>query len=693
MPLESSFPKTTRPSAKKQRPVQSSEDNMYHGGKRLDAFPDKIDVRDWLHQPSLMALPNEVINCHLVPPAAILDQGKEGACTGFALAAVINFHLCKNNRCTVAGLAKAGASPRMLYELARRYDEWPGEAYEGSSARGTIKGWSAHGVAKRTTWKDSLFGFNHFDDKKAKEALDIPAGAYYRVMHRNIRDMHAALYESGILYATLMVHEGWRNPNENKESYSYKVNGRAKQIKLPVIRRTGRATGGHAVAIVGYTREGFVIQNSWGPTWGEKGFAVLPYEDWMLHSMDCWVVQLGVPVLVDLWNTTQYADTPAGKQRASEVIPLEQIRPYVINIGNNGHLSTSGYYWTSPDDVKRLFKNIGDTAKGWKKKRVMLYLHGGLNSEKEVAQRIISFKQVCLENEIYPVHIMWETDFWNSLKNDVLDRFTDDDKAGFNWLKKLREGTLEIMDRTVEITVSKPGTLLWNEMKENARLSSVEGRAMEIVAKEALEALQRTGARNGSDWELHLVAHSAGAIFTAYAIDVLLSIGVPVKSVQFMAPAITTDLFKQKLMNPIKDGRCPLPALYLLSDVGERDDTVGPYGKSLLYLVSNAFEGRRGVPLLGMERFVNAGNKEVAKLGEVDKEIAALYAAPNGRWTSLVIAGAVVPEKGKEEVRPDVSRSNSHGGFDNDPHTMNAVLYRILGAAPKKIFDVRSLQF
>ena len=34
----------------------------------------------------------------------------------------------------------------MLYEMARKYDEWPGEHYEGSSARGGMKGWMAHGV-------------------------------------------------------------------------------------------------------------------------------------------------------------------------------------------------------------------------------------------------------------------------------------------------------------------------------------------------------------------------------------------------------------------------------------------------------------------------------------------------------------------------------------------------------------------
>jgi len=32
------------------------------------------------------------------------------------------------------------------------------------------------------------------------------------------------------------------------------------------------ADGGHAVCIVGYTKDHFIIRNSWGPTWGDKGF-------------------------------------------------------------------------------------------------------------------------------------------------------------------------------------------------------------------------------------------------------------------------------------------------------------------------------------------------------------------------------------------------------------------------------------
>ena len=95
--------------------------------RKLDAMPDRIDVRDWPYAPTLHPLPPELISVGDVP--TILDQGEEGACTGFALAAVINYQLAKRS-------IERSVSPRMLYEMARKYDEWPGERYEGSSARG-----------------------------------------------------------------------------------------------------------------------------------------------------------------------------------------------------------------------------------------------------------------------------------------------------------------------------------------------------------------------------------------------------------------------------------------------------------------------------------------------------------------------------------------------------------------------------
>ena len=39
------------------------------------------------------------------------------------------------------------------------------------------------------------------------------------------------------------------------------------------------------------------------------------------------------------------------------------------------------------------------------------------------------------------------------------------------------------------------------------------------------------------------------------------------------------------------------------------------------------------------------------------------------------------------------SASETHGGFDNDPRTLNSVMYQILGGPPKRLFQVRDLQF
>ena len=47
---------------------------------------------------------------------------------------------------------------------------------------------------------------------------------------------------------------------------------------------------------MGYTREGFIVQNSWGPAWGYKGFAILPYHDWFDNGYDAWALALGAPV-------------------------------------------------------------------------------------------------------------------------------------------------------------------------------------------------------------------------------------------------------------------------------------------------------------------------------------------------------------------------------------------------------------
>ena len=51
----------------------------------------------------------------------------------------------------------------------------------------------------------------------------------------------------------------------------------------------GDYQGGHAVAIVGYNKEGFIIRNSWGKMYGDNGYAVIPYDDFN-KFMEVWTI-------------------------------------------------------------------------------------------------------------------------------------------------------------------------------------------------------------------------------------------------------------------------------------------------------------------------------------------------------------------------------------------------------------------
>src|SRR5262245_12950114 len=203
----------------------------------LDARPDTLDFRDRMFEPTLIEVPTRrPLDEYRKARVPILDQGTEGACTGFGLATVVHYLL--RTRQVVPD--ENQVSPRMLYDMARRYDEWPGENYSGSSARGAMKGWHKHGVCSRSHWVyDS--GQETQDrklfTKRFEEALRRPLGAYFRVNHKDLIAMHAAMSEVGILYATSTVHEGWQNV------------GRDGIVQWAP---GAKIIGGHAFAVVAY---------------------------------------------------------------------------------------------------------------------------------------------------------------------------------------------------------------------------------------------------------------------------------------------------------------------------------------------------------------------------------------------------------------------------------------------------------
>ena len=51
----------------------------------------------------------------------------------------------------------------------------------------------------------------------------------------------------------------------------------------------GDYQGGHAVAIVGYNEDGFIIRNSWGKSYGDNGYSVISYDDFN-KFMEIWTI-------------------------------------------------------------------------------------------------------------------------------------------------------------------------------------------------------------------------------------------------------------------------------------------------------------------------------------------------------------------------------------------------------------------
>ncbi len=600
---------------------------------------DPLDLRDLKYEPSLRELPFAIDNGDKVP--LILNQGREGACTGFGLAAVLNFLL--HNR-SDTGPLKVSVSPRMLYETAKRYDEWEGENYEGSSIRGAMKGWHKHGVCSGEEWPYDEDQPGRLTPARQLAALGRPLGAYFRVRHLHLNHMHSALNEVGILYASAAVHEGW-----------YEINPRTGKIPF---RRT--PAGGHAFAIVGYDEEGFWVQNSWGPEWGLRGFCHISYDDWLENGYDCWVARLGVPTISLAVDEKPVRGRIAGFDYIPhEAVVLATIRPHFVNLGNDGKFSASGRYTSDAEEVKEIIHDSFKTkTKEWDgAPRLLLYAHGGLNDEKASASRIASLLPNFLGNQVYPLHFMWETGLWDSIRGIVQDALRQGRFLG--WQDIMKDRFYNLLDEAIELGTRRLGRPIWRQMKDNAEQASLNPNGgAAFLARQLADYTTAVG-----PLELHLVGHSAGSIFHGYLIPHLVKLGVPIKTLTLYAPACTTALFRSNIL-PHIGTRIERLTIFNLTDKYEQDDTVASiYHKSLLYLVSEAFEPRRREPLLGMEKFLTH-----------DPEVKAALGRPVVRRESTVIYSAGGPSDIKL-----ASSSTTHGGFDNDEDTLNSTLRIILG--------------
>jgi len=85
--------------------------------RTLDARPDTLDFRDLMYTPTLVEVPtHRDLDDYRKAKIPILDQGQEGACTGFGLASVVHYLLRVRRRDPDLQVI----SPYMLCDMARR---------------------------------------------------------------------------------------------------------------------------------------------------------------------------------------------------------------------------------------------------------------------------------------------------------------------------------------------------------------------------------------------------------------------------------------------------------------------------------------------------------------------------------------------------------------------------------------------
>ncbi len=667
-------------------------------GRTFDARPDRVDLRDRIYQPRLVSLPRSYPDIASVDPhvpdyakVLVLDQGEEGACTGFGLAAVLNYLQWKNSGYQVQGLKTV--SPRMLYHMARMYDEWAGEDYDGSSCRGAMKGWHRHGVCTEDLWPyrndEGEVAFVPPGAGWEADAAHRPLGAYYRIEKKSISDLQAAIYEVGAVYCSADVHKGWFLK---------------KTRQLPIIKRDKKKAGGHAFALVGYTEDGFVVQNSWGPDWGYYGFAVLTYEDWVANGSDAWTAVLGAPMKVSaapLAFSTRSLQEAAAQPVAlfgagdglakgyaysnDKVRPLSETDGYLhtLVLGNNGVPINR---IVSTENAVRAVEHVCLTRpKDWlgslpagQPRKLGIYVHGGLNSEADSVKRIRMMAPYFRENGIYPLFVTWKTGPMESIGGILDDTLRDifrgqPEMRDEGIVDRIAEALAEARDRSIEVACEnllvKP---LWSEMKQNAAAAVQSGGGLQLLAQHLLALKQQV-----PKLEIHLAGHSAGSIVLGHLFD-LLDKKVACDSLTLFAPACTVRFAVAHYGAAIGDEKLKPEAVHvdLMDDERERADTVGPYGKSLLYLVSRALESRHKTPLLGMEwAWTSKGMPDDQWSNDPESQRSIQDWAALGSKMTRQLHG-----KKREYVSTGGGRIKlAHGSFDNDVQVVAAMLERMRG--------------
>lgn len=241
--------------------------------------PDREDLRDRVYRTSFYKIPVGLPkNVDLRAGCSqIVDQGELGSCTANAIASGLReFWELEAGNLTLLS--------RLWLYWQERYLEGSVDEDAGATIRDGMKVLQQLGCAPEADWPYDIEKFTQTPPEKAtKDAPKYKIAKYHRVP--NLTTLKTALAEGYPVVIGIKVYQ------------SFESDQVAKNGVVPLPTRWEQFLGGHAVLAVGYNDtkgtiyedQSYVIcRNSWGETWGDKGYFYLPYSYFNGYVTDMW---------------------------------------------------------------------------------------------------------------------------------------------------------------------------------------------------------------------------------------------------------------------------------------------------------------------------------------------------------------------------------------------------------------------
>jgi C1A family cysteine protease len=206
----------------------------------------------------------------------VYDQGHLGSCTANALAGAYQYTLIKE-------VKEVFMPSRLFIYFSERQMEGTVGVDAGAQIRDGIKSLADRGVCDEAIWP---YLVDRFTTKPPTlcytEAMKHKVATYERIdQSRNF--LKATLAKGFPVVFGFTVYESFEAPEVARTGI----------VPMPGMHEP--VLGGHAVLLVGYDDDTskFIVRNSWGPHWGDKGYCYFDYE-YLIHpdlAADFWAVE------------------------------------------------------------------------------------------------------------------------------------------------------------------------------------------------------------------------------------------------------------------------------------------------------------------------------------------------------------------------------------------------------------------